>query len=106
MFFIRVKKRMNDVRSMTDSDALQLEVPASQKLSGANKGARREILREIGPIDVVEFVVQTEVRTKDLDGNQIIHRQIGGGESGLNSIEQKTDFFFDVVRCLGGLRIN
>src|SRR2546421_6913377 len=97
---------MNDFRSTTDRDALHFEATSAQKRAGTDEGARREILDEIGAVNLVELFVQGKVGTKHLDGDEIVHRQVGGGQSRLYAVEQETDFFFELRWRLAGFRID
>src|ERR1044071_1551411 len=78
----------------------------AQERAGADKGASREIFAEIGAIYLVKLFVQTEVGAKNLDRNQVVHRHVSRGESGLHPVEEKPDLFFDVFRRLSSLGID
>src|SRR2546423_8305056 len=91
---------------MPDRDPLHLEVSSSQKRTGTDKGAGREFLGEISAIDLVEFVIQAEVGTKDLDGDKVVHGHAGFFQGGFDSVEEEADFFFEIVRRLAGSLID
>src|SRR5437868_15162636 len=97
---------MNDFLSTMDGDALHFEATSAQKRAGTDEGARGEILDEIGAVNLVELFVQGKVGTKDLDGDEIVHRHVGGGQRRLYSVEQEPDFFFELRRRLAGFRID
>lgn len=85
---------------------MRFEAAASQKRSGADEGTGGKILGEVSAIDLVELFVQGEIRTKDLDGDQVVHRHIGFFQSSLHSVEQEADLLLDVLRSFAGLRID
>src|SRR5438270_7362574 len=89
-----------------DSDRLCFEVSSTQKRSGADEGAGGKILAEVSAINLVELFVEGEVRTKDLHGDQVVHRHFGFLQSSLHSVEQEPDLFLEILRRLAGLRID
>ena len=97
------KRRTNQRRTAIPCT---LETSAPQKRSGADEGAGRKILGEVSAINLVELFVQGEIGTKDLDGDQVVHGHIGGGESGLHPVEQQPNLLLDLFRRLAGLRID
>src|SRR5271168_4662747 len=73
-------------------DRLQFEMSSTQQRAGADEFSGRQILgREICPIDGVEFIEERQVRARNLDVYQIVHRQSPSRQRGLYAVEEQMD---------------
>ncbi len=71
---------------------------ASKKRVGAKECPRGESMLKIGSVDIIERVIQSEVRTHDLHRYNIIHRQSCGLHGSLNTIHDEFRFNFGIFR--------
>src|SRR5689334_8867263 len=77
---------------------------SEQQRSGAEKRPSREVLRKVAAVNVVEFVVQREVRTVHLHHDHVVHGHPALRERGLDAIQQIPDFLINVrwrLSCFG-----
>src|SRR5438552_19023003 len=83
-----------------DRDRLQFEMAAAQDSRGANKLARRELLREVGLVDGVELVEERQVGAGNLYINEIVHRHAGLRQNVFLTVKQQLDLVLDFLRRL------
>jgi hypothetical protein len=78
-------------------DPLQLETAVQEQWSRSQKRPSRQVaLAEVRSVSLIKTIEQREVRTVNLDINQIIHRHLSGFQHIANAIKQQRDLLVDI----------
>src|SRR5579872_7575736 len=91
---------------LLDRNPIYFKTRVEEQFARSQESACRELVMEISPVHLVESVVKTDVGTKDLDGNEIVHRHAGGLDGVLDRVHDKTRFILSIGSGFASLGIH
>src|SRR5580704_19024094 len=84
-------------------DAIDFDVEAAVPGGDANEDARREVLREVFPIDLIHIAEQFDRRAVDVALQHVVQRRTGRLERPLHLLEYQFSLAFDGAGSLDDL---